>query len=241
MLFLNENDDTNKMTKSQGNEEVSSGNGSGMDARIDDVLAGIDEAARAAYAVTAKTPPEVAAEVLTDDQLADLERYEAEQEAGRASDNQALQEAIADFVIEDAPEPPKRNPAIEAWRRSQADEIAKNKAHGHTAQAFDAIDEHRKTLSGKALYNANRRTKRQQEALAEGRDYKTRRTFISEKQREAGRLETQASYDRKRRERDRKKFLALPLEEQQRIKAEKARKRKEQRARKKEDPNLGRF
>ncbi|MCD1634539.1 hypothetical protein K7H91_12225 [Martelella mediterranea] len=234
---MNEDDDTNKMTKSQGNEDVSLGNGSGMDARIDDVLAVIDEAARAAYTVTAKTPPEVAAEVLTDDQLADLERYEAEQEAGRASDNQALDEALADFVNEDAPEPAKRNPAIEAWRQSQADEIAKNKAHGHTAQAFDAIDEHRKTLSGKALYNANRRTKRQQEALAEGRDYQTRRTFISEEQRAQTKLKAKRAY----RARQRADFLALSPEEQERIRLDKARKRKEQRARKKEDPNLGRF
>ncbi|MCJ2876524.1 hypothetical protein JUM41_19940 [Rhizobium pusense] len=122
-----------------------------------------------------------------------------------------------------------RKGAYQAWQGKRRADIERNQQHGHIAQGLDAIDAHRKTEEGAADYNANRRKKRHADAEREGRTMKTY-------QRHATKDDAKKALDgAKRAYKDRKKaeFAILSPDKKREILAEQARKKKEQRERKK--------
>lgn len=138
------------------------------------------------------------------------------------------EEEIAEIVAYDEQRSPSRHKAaFEAWRDKHRADIERNQRSGHIAQVMDAIDEHRKTPEGRADYNANRRLKRSKDAEAEGRTVKTRKRNPTKGDRSA----QQKAY--KNRKKD--EFALMSPDVQQAIRDEQARKKREQRQRRKDE------
>lgn len=137
---------------------------------------------------------------------------------------------IAEIVAYDEQSQPSRHKGMfEVWQGKHRTDIERNRRDGHIAQALDAIDEHRKTPEGRADYNANRREKRRKDAVAEGRATKPRKRYETQDE------STLAHADAKRAYKDRKKgeFALMSPDKQRAIRDEQARKKREQRQRRK--------
>ncbi len=115
--------------------------------------------------------------------------------------------ALADFEIDDPHEvDTTESAAIRAARAKLASPEAKalltaNKAHGHTAQAMDAIDAHRRTPEGRRRYNAKRKKERDEKIWEqEGRVARTNRHHATEEDRKRARRQDKAAEQKARRD-----------------------------------------
>ncbi|RVG95997.1 hypothetical protein [Sinorhizobium meliloti] len=111
----------------------------------------------------------------------------------------AIEEALADFDLpDDDPQPAAHVPAfmtaMSEWQEKRTAGKAKNKVLGHVAQAFDEIDEYRKTPEGKEGRKLTRKEKRHQKALAAGRTIKPRRSNLTKDERDEANAERQARH-----------------------------------------------
>lgn len=115
--------------------------------------------------------------------------------------------ALADFEIDDTEQDqPTETAAIRAARAKLASPEAKalmaaNKAHGHTAQAMDAIDAYRRTPEGRESYNARRKLERHENIReAEGRDVRNYRRHATEEDRILARRQDKKAEQKDRRD-----------------------------------------
>ncbi len=109
--------------------------------------------------------------------------------------------ALADFEIDEpVTAHPAESAAVRAARAKLSSPEAKallaaNKAHGHTMQAMDAIDAHRRTPEGKKSYNAAQRAK-----YAEGRAVRDYQHHATDEERAFARKESNLVAQKKRRD-----------------------------------------
>lgn len=108
-----------------------------------------------------------------------------------------IEEVLAELEFVNVPVPAIDLPYSDAaseWKQKRETDKARNAAGGYIAQAYDEIDEYRKTPVGKANRNADRKRQRLAKAEAEGRIIKTRRSRLTDKERADANRDRQAKH-----------------------------------------------